>query len=319
MRDLYDVLGVSRTADARELKKAYRALAKKLHPDTSAEPDAEARFQEVSAAYDVLGDPERRALYDEFGEDALRQGFDAEQARAWRAAGGARGFDPSGFGGFGGFDPAGFQGGAAGFDFEDLLGGLFGGRAPRGATPRRAPDARAQVTLSFRDAALGARHTLDFGGGETLRVNLPAGVDDGEVLRLRGKGPQGPGGDRGDLLLTVRVRGDERFTRDGLDLTLDLPLTVGEAALGAKVRVPTLDGEVSVRVPAGARSGQRLRLKGKGIARKGKGEGDLYVRLQIHAPDATGREDVRRALETLERAYGEHPRASWGDAHAAAA
>lgn len=309
MKDLYDILGVSRGADARALKRAYRALAKKLHPDTSTEPDAEARFQEVSAAYDVLGDPERRALYDEFGEDALRQGFDAEQARAWRA-GGARGFDPSGFGGF---DPSAFQGGAAGFDFEDLLGGLFGGRAARGG-PRRAPDARAQVTIGFRDAARGARHSLQFEGGESMRVNLPAGVSDGEVLRLRGKGPGG----QGDLLLTVRVREDDVFSRDGLDLTLDLPLTISEATLGAKVRVPTLDGEVAVRVPAGARSGQRLRLRGKGIAREGKGQGDLYVRLQLHAPDARDREDVRRALEVLERAYDVHPRAAWGH-HAAAA
>ncbi len=312
MKNPYDILGVARGADASELKRAYRALARKLHPDTSKEPDAEARFQEVSAAYDVLGDPDRRALYDEFGEDALRQGFDAEQARAWRSAGGGRGGGRGGgASGFGGFDPSGFQG--EGFDFEDLLGGLFGGRAPRGG-PRRSPDARAQVTLGFRDAALGARHTLHFEGGESMRVNLPAGVSDGEVLRLRGKGPGG----QSDLLLTVRVREDDLFTRDGLDLTLDLPLTLSEATLGARLRVPTLDGEVTVRVPSGARSGQRLRLRGKGITRKGKGRGDLYVRLQLHAPDATDSEDVRRALDVLERAYDVHPRAAWRAPAAAA-
>lgn len=313
MRDLYKVLGVAKDADEKTIKKAYRALAKRNHPDLNPEDAAaEARFKEASAAYEVLSDAARRADYDEFGEDALKQGFDAEQARAWKAAQGQRG--GPGFSGFGGqgFGAQGFgaQGfGGQGFDPADLFGDLFGqGMGARGARHARGQDLRAEVELDFESAALGAQHEFHFEGGKRLKVKIPSGVEDGETLRLRGKGGEAPAGqgEPGDLLLTIQVCPSQVFERDGLDVHTTLALTVSEAVLGASVRVPTLSGAVSMKIPAGAQSGKKLRMKGKGIKR-GKRSGDLYVRLEVHVPTQVT-EEVERALRTLEAAYIQHPR-----------
>jgi curved DNA-binding protein len=319
-RDLYALLGVSKSASADEIKKAYRKLARELHPDRNpGDKKAEERFKDVSFAHDVLGDPKKRALYDEFGEVGLKEGFDAEaarQMRAWqqqlggmggrRAAGGAgRSPFPGSlediFGGIGG------AGGAA-VSLEDLLGGAFG-RKPRAAQPQRGPDIEAEITLPFADALRGAERELTYrmpGGGPptTVRARIPAGARDGDKVRLREQGGKGRnGGPDGDLLLTVRVEPHPFFRREGDDLLLELPVTVGEAMRGAKVRVPTLDGEVTLRVPPRTQGGAVLRLKGKGAPVRGKkGErGDLLARVSIRVPEG----DVdEKSLVTLEQAYG---------------
>ena len=316
-RDLYEVLGVPRDADGRTIKKAYRKLAKENHPDATPDnPAAEERFKEASVAYDVLVDPEKRALYDEFGFDSLRQGFDAEQARMFKNAQRQSGRA---------YPPWGFNNGAnVNIDPDDLFEELFGRHFSRDSSRRsprttRGQDLRADVTLDFRAGALGAQREFHFEGGRSIKVNIPSGVEDGETLRLRGKGAAAPSadGEPGDLLLTIHLAEDANFTREGLDLHLDVPLTVGEAVKGARVKVPTLDGEVTLKVPAGTQSGQVMRLRGKGISRKGRGQGDLYVNLQVRLPEVTTEEE-RRALEILERAYGEHPRETGSRARPAA-
>jgi len=314
-RDLYDVLGVPGTAEQDTIKKAYRKLARKYHPDVNAsDPSAQQKFQEVSAAYEVLSDPRRRALYDEFGHDSMRQGFDPEQARAYKSWGQAEGHAGAGYGGgvppgFGGFD---------GFDADDFLRDLFGSRG-RGARsgPARGSDVRAALEIDFQTAALGGVRTISFGSGRDVQVRIPSGVRDGETLRLRGQGAPGPGGGpAGDLLLALSVQPHELFSREELDLFIDVPLTLIEAVRGARVEVPTLDGSVTVKIPPGSQTGNKLRLKGKGIRRGSDRAGDLYVRLQVHAPRTIDEE----TLERLERAYaGAHPRDRWGARQAARA
>jgi curved DNA-binding protein len=299
MRSLYDILGVARTASASDIKKAYRKLARETHPDRNDAPDAEARFKEVGRAYEVLSDPEKRSLYDEFGDISLQSGFDPDAARAY-----ARG-------GFSGMPRGGFHStaGAEGFDVEDLLGSLFGsgGRSGFGGQgfQREPPAMRAELSIDFRTAITGGERQLSFGDGRTLNVRIPPGVKDGGRLRLRGQAPGGA-----DLLLSLSVQPDPTFHRDGDDLHRSLDVTVGEALLGATVEVPTLDRPVRLTIPPGSQNGQRLRLKGKGVARKGRRPGDLYVTLDVRLPEAAALDDrTRRAIRTLEEAYGRsHPR-----------
>lgn len=291
-RRYYDILGVTRDASADGIRKAYRALARKHHPDVNpGDAAAEERFKELSAAYEVLSDAEKRKLYDEFGEDATRLGFDPEQARAysqwqersrWRES-------PGGYG----------PGQETGFDAEELFGELFGGRR-RG--PRRGHDLHAELATDLRTAALGGERELHFADGRTLMVRIPPGVDDGGTIRLRGQGaPSGASGAPGDLLVTLRVQPHPVFTREGKDLLVELPITVGEAIRGAKVTVPTLDGKVRLTVPAGSQSGQRLRIRRKGVARRGQPPGDLLVALSIRVPPhESGLDD---ALAAIEAAY----------------
>ncbi|MCB9664269.1 MAG: DnaJ domain-containing protein [Alphaproteobacteria bacterium] len=292
----YEILGVPRTADDKEIKKAFRKLAQQFHPDRNqGDEAAEARFKEVNRAYDVLGDPDKRKLYDEFGEDAEKLGFDADKARAYRqwTSQGNPGFDQ-------------------GVDLDDILSQMFGGRGGFGGfggfggggprPPRRGRDVRAEMTLDFRTAVRGGERTIGI-DGRNVTVRIPPGVTDGGTLRLRGQGIEGgKGAPAGDLLLTIHVAADPVFGREGDDLLLTLPVTVGEALRGASVEVPTLTGAVKLRVPPDSQSGQVLRLRGKGVARKGRPAGDLRVRLEVRLPEVRGR-DVGEALDALEALY----------------
>lgn len=309
MADLYDELGVSRTATTEEIKKAYKKLAAKLHPDKNpGDKKAEARFKAVNRAHQVLADDSKRKLYDEFGEDGLREGFDPDLLRRARRGGGAGGrargrsatFDVeellrqrAGRGGNGGFG--------------DLFGDLFGGGAARG--PMGGSDVASEVTVDFVSAIRGATLELRLqDGSEPIQVRVPPGAGEGDRIRLKGHGAPGLGGGAsGDLVVTIHVSPHPRFERDGLDLSVEVPITIGEAWNGAKIRIPTPEGEVSLVVPARARSGQRVRLKGKGVRRKGQ-VGDLYVRFLVQLPAGQG-EALDRAIETLEGAWSGDVRA----------
>ena len=295
-KDPYVTLGVPRGATADEIKKAYRALAQKYHPDRNADdPAAEERFKQVTAANAVLSDEKRRAAYDEFGDMALDPNFDAEQARqAQQGFGG-------GFGGFQGGDAGGF-----GSMFEDL----FGSGGARGGPPRarRGRDVEAEIELDFEEAVLGierrftvSRPTAQGGArSESLTVRIPPGVDEGGRIRLAGKGGEGSnGGPPGDLHCMIRVRPHEIFTRDGRNLRLEVPVSMLEALNGAEIEIPTLGGRVHLRVPAGADGGSKLRLRGKGVpAGGGHTAGDLIVELRIKTPKKL-EDEQREAIASL--------------------
>ena len=314
-RDLYDILGVPRGASADQIKKAYRKLAKKYHPDVNPNNKAaEEKFKEVTAAADVLGDPKKRALYDEFGADSLRSGFDAAKAdayRQWKSQGASPGggvpFD------FGDFREV-RVGEAGTYDygsiFEDLFGGARGGRARgrRRAVPEQGAHAEAELEVDLRDAVTGAERDVRL-DGKTLRVKIPPGVSDGSSIRLSGQGgPGAHGGGAGDLYLRVKLREHPWVHRDGKDLSLDLPVTVPEAVLGAEVTLPTFEGPVRLRVPAGAQSGTRLRLRGKGLPDLRAGErGDLYAVVKIVLPERSA--GLEKAAKGLEHLYKGDPRA----------
>jgi len=311
-RDLYDVLGVTRTSTQEEIKKAYRRLAKKFHPDMNPGDKAgEEKFKEVTAASEVLTDPKRRALYDEFGADSLRSGFDpakADQYRRWKQRGAPAGGMPD----FGDFQEV-RVGDYGNFDFGSLFEELFGGRAghARGraaASPQEGTHAEAELTVDLRDAVLGAERDVRL-DGKTLRVKIPRGVDDGSTIRLAGQGAPGRhGGRHGDLYLRVKLREHPWVRREGKDLSLDLPVTVPEAALGAEVTLPTFEGPVRLRVPAGSQTGKKLRLRGKGLPDlRGGDRGDLYVVVKIVLPEHTVA--LERAVKPLEGLYKADPRA----------
>ena len=279
-RDLYEVLGVARGADADAIRTSYRALARKFHPDLNqGRSESEERFKEVSEAYAVLSDPEKRALYDEFGAVSLDAGFNAEAARGSRRFGG--GFGQPGGDGYG-------------FDINDVLGSVFGGRTRRSGVSFRGEDLEVTLELEFLEAARGATRQINVmrpgpdgrPASERVTVRIPPGVDDGGRIRIPGKGAESRGGGpAGDLFAKIRIRPSATFRRDGRDLLLDLPVTVSEATLGARIEIPTLDGSATVTVPPGSDSGRRLRLRGKGIADPKSGaRGELYVTVQIRVP-----------------------------------
>jgi curved DNA-binding protein len=328
-RDLYADLGLKRGATKEEIKKAYRKLARELHPDRNPNnPRAEERFKRVAYANDVLGDERKRALYDEFGEVGLREGFDAAAARAVRARGRSGGA-PQGFG-FEEIFSQGAQGrgrrSGFGSTLEDLFGGgiedLFGrggsGFAGRVAQPEvggaggRPPDQESEIHVSFGDAMAGAEKELTIREGQrerTIRVRIPAGVSDGGKVRLRGQGAQVAGLDPGDLVLTVRVEEHPLFRREEDDLHLTLPITIGEAWRGASIKVPTPHGEVSLKIPARMHGGGKLRLKGKGAPRRDGGRGDLLVQLQIRLPTGHDHARIEKAVQELDSEYTEDVRA----------
>ena len=319
-KDFYAILGVPQDADQAAIKKAYRKLARKHHPDQNAgDTGSEKRFKDIGEANAVLSDPKQREEY-----DAIRQM--AHGGARFRAGGpgGAGGFEDvfSAFGGGGGggqrvrFSTGG-QGGAGQPDLDDLLAQMFGGAAAGGAGargargadpfsgfgasrgPRPGADVQARTSLSFRDAVEGATVTLQTAEGRRITTKVPAGVKDGQKIRLRGKGGEGdPGAPRGDLILTVAVDKHPVFGRDGDNLTVELPVTFAEAALGATVQVPTLDGTpVRVKVAPGTPSGRVLRVKGHGV--KGRhGTGDLLAKVSVVVPQRLT-EAARTAVEAL--------------------
>ncbi len=301
MADFYKELGVERTASADEIKKAYRKLASELHPDKNpGNKKSEARFKAVNRANQVLSDPDKRKLYDEFGEDGLREGFDADAARAYRSATrGGRVRQPGGgvsledlFGG------GGMPGGGGGGGIGDMFGDLFSGRVRRGG-PSKGSDIASEVNVDFVSAIRGSELRLRMqDGGEEVKVRVPPGAGDGDRVRVAGHGAPGDyGGPPGDLILTIRVGAHPYFERAGLDLYLNLPITVAEAYKGAKVRVPTPEGSVTLTVPKHAQSGQVARLKGKGVKRQSQ-QGDLYVRFDVKLPTKESAA-VEKAVEVL--------------------
>ncbi len=297
MRDPYEVLGISRSADEADVKKAYRKLAKTWHPDRNAEdPRAKDRFSELSSAYEILGDPEKRKRFDRGEIDAEGKpryaGFEGFGAGGGpgAAAQGAEGFS-FGFGANGPFARRGPGAGGAGIDPSDLFSDLFGfggaGRQRRG--PQSGGDLRGEVSITLAESVSGTSKRVGLPGGKALDVSIPAGIADGQVVRLRGQGIEGPSGGRpGDAFITVRVLPDPRFTVEGGDMRLRLAVTLEQAVLGGKVRCPTLDGTVEINIPPNSSTGRTLRLRGKGLPGSGgkgdAGKGDLLVTLEIVLP-----------------------------------
>lgn len=285
-KDYYDTLGVKPDASEAEIKAAFRKLARKFHPDVSKEAGAEDKFKAVNEAYEALKDPEKRRQY-----DALR-------ARGYRPG---EEFQPApDFGGFGGFGNGGGPGGNEGFsDFFESLFGRTGARANTG--PRRGQDLRAHAAIDLETAFTGGTQRLDL-NGEKLDVTIPAGILPGQTIRLRGKGHPGRNGaPAGDVLLEIQLRPHPRFQLDGRDVTIRLPIAPWDAALGATVKVPTLAGDVDLKIPAGSDSGRKMRLKGRGLP--GGEAGDQYVVLDVRAP-APHSAEQREAYERLRHAFG---------------
>ncbi|QDP19833.1 DnaJ C-terminal domain-containing protein [Sphingomonas xanthus] len=315
--DLYQQLGISRDASEAEIKKAYRSLAKQLHPDRNKDnPKAAERFAAVTRAYDLLSDKEKRARYDrgEIDEDGNpRMPFGG-------GFGGGRRPRPGSAGGAGheGF-PGGFEGDAA--DLSDLFEGLFGGagarRGPGGAgpfggfgrarSPQKGADIAYRLKVGFTDAATLKPQRVTLSGGRTVDLKLPKGVEDGTKIRLAGQGQEGPGG-RGDAIVTIAIAPHAYFVRDGVNIRLTLPVTLKEAVLGAKVKVPTPDGPVMLTIPKGSSSGKLLRIKGRGFTGKDGNRGDQLVQLAIDLP--AGDESLQQFAEGWQG--GGNPRASMG-------
>jgi DnaJ-class molecular chaperone len=307
-QDYYQRLGVSRTATAEEIKKAYRKLAKQNHPDHNpGSKPAEERFKQVTEAFEILSDPKKRKLYDEFGEDASRLGWDEAKAQAFRAyRGGAPGASgPRGGPGFGGM-PFG-SGDGGGVDFESILGEMFGvkgaGGRGRRAAPRQGGDLEAALEVSLGEAVLGGERALNL-AGRRLSVKIPAGVETGSRIRLAGQGEPGErGGPPGDLFVDLSVAAHPLARREGQDLYLDLSVTLREAAMGAEIEVPVFGGKGTVTLRPGTQSGTKLRLKGKGVpSLKGGPPGDLYLVVLVKLPPSLD-EEGKRAVELLERSY----------------
>ena len=281
MRDPYEVLGVSRDASEAEVKRVYRKLAKKLHPDVNTDDAVIAeRFKEVSAAYKLLSDSDLRAQYDrgEIGPDGqVKPQFRYEYAGGPSGRTGSAGFSRFNFSNGGDNPDDLFR------DFADLFGGM--GRHRRQDQPQRGADRAYKITVDFLDTVHGTKRRVSLPNGKMLDVQIPAGIEDGRTIRLRGQGEAGTyGGPSGDALIEVTVEPHPRFKRDGNDIYIELPISLKEAVLGARIEVPTIDGAVSMTIPKGANTDRMLRLKNRGIPGQ-TGRGDQYVRLKVMLPD----------------------------------
>jgi len=315
-KDYYQTLEVARDASEDEIKRAYRRLARKYHPDVSKEPDAEERFKAIAEAYEVLRDPEKRAAYDQLGR-GWKEGSDFTPPPGWEGAA-FRDVGESFFGG---------GGGGSGFDFSDFFDSLFGQGAPGGRRQRwsgatagfRGGDQKLKARISLEEAYRGAERTLQIEvpesgpGGRvrrrtrTLNVRIPAGVTDGQQIRLAGQGEAGVGGGpAGDLLIEIEIAPHRLYRLEGKDIYVNVPITPWEAALGATIEVPTLGGKVDLKVPPGSQSGRKLRLRGRGLGSKSKG--DQYVVLQIVTPSAST-EAGRRLYREMAKEMPLNPRA----------
>ena len=302
-KDYYDILGVARDADQDEIKKAYRKLARKYHPDVSKEVSAEDRFKEIGEAYEVLRDPEKRTAYDQLGRN-WKQGQDFNPPPGWEGN--------FGYGGAQGGGPGGFGGGSFSDFFESLFGeGLNRGHASYGGGFRQArgQDQTARISIDIEDAYDGTTRTLTLGEGASARrlnVKIPKGIRAGQKIRLGGQGgPGAGGGPAGDLQLEVSFRDHPLYTVDGGDVTLELPVTPWEAALGATIDVPTPSGRVGVRIPPNSTQGKRLRLRGKGLP--GKQAGDFYVKLKLTLPPAES-DEAKAFYESMKAQLDYNPR-----------
>ena len=322
-RDYYKVLGVERAATADEIRKAYRRLAHKYHPDVSKEPNAEARFKEMQEAYEVLKDPEKRAAYDQLGSrwkegEQFRpppdwgSGFEFSGGRASRPR--ERGAGSRGFG-------AAQAGGSGEQDFSDFFSSLFGGGSPFAAESRRGGrDHHARVDIELEEAFRGTTRMLELKRPElkpdgslelrthTVRLTIPPGITEGQLIRLAGQGEpaRGQGGSAGDLYLEAHIQPHRLFQLDGRDVTVTLPVAPWEAALGAPVTVPTLGGAVEMQIPPGSQSGQKLRLRGRGLP--GQPAGDQLVQLKVVLPPASSPE-AKALYEEMRRKLGFDARA----------
>jgi DnaJ-class molecular chaperone len=315
MRDPYEVLGVSKGANEADIKSAYRGLAKKLHPDANKhDPKAATRFAELNAAYEIVGDGDKRKAFDRGEIDAEGkprfQGFEGFGAQP----GGGGGFHPGDGAQFESFSfgPDGFRrsggGGPSGAGFEDLLRGMFGGRASsRGfgqqfetedfaAQSGAGQDLHASLTITLADAAKGTKTRVHLPTGKDVEVKIPAGIGSGQQIRLKGQGWPSAAGRAGDALITINVAPHPLFKPDGADLRLELPITLYEAVLGGKVRVPTLDGAVELAIPTGTNSGRTFRLKGKGLKAK-SGAGDLLATVRIVLPEGVD-DEFKQLMKT---------------------
>lgn len=297
MADYYEILGVKRKSSEKEIKSAYKKLARKYHPDVNpGDKSSEEKFKQVSEAYDVLSDQQKRAQYDRVGHDAWKAGF-KEGAPP-----------PPGGGGFPGAENVHFYtssspGGFGDVDLEDLFGGFFSGRGRRRRQgPIRGEDSLSRLAVPMLDAVRGGEHRITLstpaGGQETLTVKIPKGIVEGQKIRLAGKGNPGfSGGPAGDLLIEIIYEPDPRFERDNANLTTEVKILFSLAALGGEVKVQTLEGTADLKLPPGTQGGQRLRLKGKGLPKRGGGRGDLFARILVQIPrnlDQQGRELIEK-------------------------
>ncbi len=305
MRDPYSILGVAKTASADEIQRAYRKLAKSNHPDLNpGDKAAEERFKEITAAHELLGDPDRRARFDagEIGAD----GAERPEHRFYRDFSARQAGAGGGFQGYSGFDEA-----VADLFRAEGRGGMRGVRG----------DVRYTLTVTFLEAAAGAKKTVTMPDGRGLKVAIPAGVREGQTLRLKGQGRTGfPAGKAGDALVEIHIEPHDLFERRGSDIHIDVPISLPEAVLGAKITVPTVTGSVTMTVPKGANTGQTLRLKGRGVPKgptptgqaRGTGKGDQYVRLLVTLPPKPGA-DLTRLVEewAADNAYNPRSGPAW--------
>jgi DnaJ-class molecular chaperone len=328
MRDPYEVLGVSKTASEAEIKSAYRKLAKKHHPDANKhDPKAATRFAELNAAYEIVGDDEKRKAFDRGEIDAEGkprfqgfEGFGAQPGGGFRTGPGGAHFESFHYG------PDGFRRSGSGFpsggDVEDILRGMFGGAAgghgqgfgsrfePEDFGPATGQDLLASLTISLADAAKGTKARVHLPTGKDVEVKIPAGITSGQQIRLRGQGWPSASGKPGDALITINVAAHPLFKPDGHDLRLELPITLYEAVLGGKVRVPTLEGAVELAIPAGTSSGRTFRLKGKGLKGKEGGKavtGDLLATVRVVLPEKAD-DDLNELMKKLRDSAPYDPR-----------